>query len=153
MYELEPVLQRLEDQGYRITPSRLAVVAAVLAHAGHFTVDDIMGQVQGVGRATVFRTMKLLAEIGILCRVLLENGHLHYRVSRRQGHHHHLVCVSCASVQELDACIASDMLGDLARSTGYDIEGHWLELYGRCGACRSAEKACPEPVEGVEEQV
>jgi len=152
MYELEPVLQRLEDQGYRITPSRLAVVAAVLTHAGHFTVDDIMGQLRGVGRATVFRTMKLLAEIGIVCRVLLENGHLHYRVSR-QGHHHHLVCVSCGGVQDLDDCIVADLVGELSASTGYNIEGHWLELYGRCGACRSAETACPEPVEGVEELV
>jgi len=82
--------------------------------------------------------MKLLSEMDMLCRVLLEDGSLRYRVSRRQGHHHHLVCVSCASVQELDACIAADMLGDLARSTGYEIEGHWLEFFGRCAACRNS---------------
>jgi Fe2+ or Zn2+ uptake regulation protein len=82
--------------------------------------------------------MKLLSEMGMLCRILLEDGSLRYRVSRRQGHHHHLVCVSCASVQELDACIAPDVLGDLARSTGYEIEGHWLEFFGRCAACRNS---------------
>lgn len=138
MYNLESVVQRLDEQRYRITPSRLAVVTAVLHRRGHFSVDDILGQVPQVGRATVFRTIKLLSEIGILCRILLEDGSLRYRVSRRQDHHHHLVCVSCASVQELDACIAPDVLGDLARTTGYEIEGHWLEFFGRCAACRNS---------------
>jgi Fur family ferric uptake transcriptional regulator len=137
MYNLESIVQRLEEQRYRITPSRLAVVTAVLERSGHFSVDDILSQVPGVGRATVFRTMKLLSEMGMLCRVLLEDGSLRYRVSRRQDHHHHLVCVSCGSVQELDACIDPDVLNDLARSTGYEIEGHWLEFFGRCAACRN----------------
>jgi Fur family ferric uptake transcriptional regulator len=137
MYNLESIVQRLEEQRYRITPSRLAVVKAVLDLSGHFSVDDILSRVPGVGRATVFRTMKLLSEMGILCRVLLEDGSLRYRVSQRQDHHHHLVCVSCASVQELDACIDPEVLGDLAQSTGYEIEGHWLEFFGRCAACRA----------------
>lgn len=138
MYNLKSIVHRLEKRKYRITPARLAVVTAVVDRSGHFSVDDILGGVPGVGRATVFRTMKLLSEVGMLCRVLLEDGSLRYRVSRRQGHHHHLVCVSCASVQELDACIAPDVLGDLARSTGYEIEGHWLEFFGRCAACRNS---------------
>jgi len=138
MYNLKSIVHRLEKRKYRITPARLAVVTAVVDRSGHFSVDDILGGVPGVGRATVFRTMKLLSEMGMLCRVLLEDGSLRYRVSRRQGHHHHLVCVSCASVQELDACIAPDVLGDLARSTGYEIEGHWLEFFGRCAACRNS---------------
>jgi Fur family ferric uptake transcriptional regulator len=138
MYNLESIVRRLEEQRHRITPSRLAVVTAVLDRNGHFSVDDILGRVPGVGRATVFRTAKLLSEMGILCRVLLEDGSLRYRLNHRQNHHHHLVCVSCASVQELDACIDPDVLGDLARSTGYEIEGHWLEFFGRCAACRSS---------------
>jgi Fur family ferric uptake transcriptional regulator len=137
MYNLESIVQRLEEQRYRITPSRLAVVKAVLDLSGHFSVDDILSRVPGVGRATVFRTIKLLSEMGMLCRVLLEDGSLRYRVSQRQDHHHHLVCVSCASVQELDACIDPEVLGDLAQSTGYEIEGHWLEFFGRCAACRA----------------
>jgi len=138
MYNLESVVQRLEEQRHRITPPRLAVVTALLDRSGHFSVDDILSRLPEVGRATVFRTMKLLSEMGVLCRVLLEDGSLRYRVSHRQDHHHHLVCVSCASVQELDACIDPDVLGDLARSTGYEIEGHWLEFFGRCAACRNS---------------
>ena len=60
MSELESVIRRLEGLDHRITPSRVAVIAAVLSHSGHFSVDDIVRQARAVGRATVFRTMRLL---------------------------------------------------------------------------------------------
>ena len=136
MSELESVIRRLEALDHRVTPSRVAVIAAVLAQSGHFSVEEIMHQARGVGRATVFRTMRLLTELDIVCRVLLEDGSLHYRVSRR-GHHHHLVCVSCGNVRDLDDCAVSDLVRELGAATEYEIEGHWLEFYGRCAACRS----------------
>ncbi len=138
MSELESVIRNLEALGHRVTPPRIAVLAAVLGQSGHFTVDDLLRQSRGVGRATAFRTMRLLAEIGVVCRVLLEDGSLHYRLSRR-GHHHHLVCVACGTVQDLDECAVSDLVRELARASDYQIEGHWLEFYGRCGRCRVRE--------------
>ena len=135
MPQLETVIRRLEAQGHRVTPARAAVVAAVLTHTGHFSVEDVMRQARAVGRATVFRTMRLLTDLDIACRVLLEDGSLRYRVSRR-GHHHHLVCVSCGNVQDLDECAVSGLVRELAATTSYEIEGHWLEFYGRCAACR-----------------
>jgi Fur family ferric uptake transcriptional regulator len=96
----------------------------------------MMREARAVGRATVFRTMRLLTELDIVCRVLLEDGSLRYRVSRR-GHHHHLVCVSCGNVKDLDECAIADLVRELAAATQYQIEGHWLEFYGRCAACRS----------------
>jgi Fe2+ or Zn2+ uptake regulation protein len=140
MSELESVILRLEELDHRITPSRVAVIAAVLAHSGHFSVEDIVRQARAVGRATVFRTMRLLTDIDVVCRVLLEDGSLHYRVSRR-GHHHHLVCVSCGNVQDLDECAVGGLVRELAAATEYEIEGHWLEFYGRCAACRGAVPA------------
>ena len=136
MSELESVIRRLEALDHRITPSRVAVIAAVLTQSGHFSVEEIMHQARAVGRATVFRTMRLLTDLDVVCRVLLEDGSLHYRVSRR-GHHHHLVCVSCGNVQDLDECAVSDLVRELAAATEYEIEGHWLEFYGRCASCRS----------------
>lgn len=134
MAELDTIAQSLEAREHRVTPSRLAVLAAVLRQSGHFAVDDLLRQAPTVGRATAFRTMKLLCELGIVCRVLLEDGSLHYRLSRR-GHHHHLVCVSCGGVQDMDDCAAADLVREISRTSGYQIEGHWLEFYGKCGAC------------------
>jgi len=113
MPELESVIRKLEALDHRITPSRVAVIAAVLAQSGHFSVEDVLRQARAVGRATVFRTMRLLTDLEIVCRVLLEDGSLHYRVSRR-GHHHHLVCVSCGNVQDLDECAVAGLVRELA---------------------------------------
>ncbi len=140
MPQLESLARNLESRGHRVTPSRLAVIAAVLQQSDHFTMDDLLRRCRGAGRATVFRTMRLLTDMGVVCRVLLEDGSLHYRLSRR-GHHHHLVCLGCGGVQDLDECAVGGLVRQLSRSSGYEIEGHWLEFYGHCAACRKAQPA------------
>jgi len=141
MSDLEAVSLKLEALGHRVTPSRRAVIAAVLQQRDHFSVDDVLHRCRGAGRATVFRTIRLLTDIGVVCRLLLEDGSLHYRVSQR-GHHHHLVCTNCGTVRDLDQCAVTDLVRELADTLGYEIEGHWLELYGKCRSCQSV----PEPV-------
>lgn len=137
MSDLEALSLKLESLGHRVTPSRRAVIAAILQQSAHFSVDELLRRCRrGAGRATVFRTLRLLVEMGDVCRVLLEDGTMHYRVSQR-GHHHHLVCTACGKVEDLDQCAITDTMRELAQSTGYDIEGHWLELYGRCAECRA----------------
>ena len=143
MSELDSLTHRLQALNHRVTPARLGVIAAVLAQSGHFSVDDILRTAHNVGRATVFRTMRLLTDLDILCRVLLEDGSLRYRVSLRDDHHHHLVCVSCGNVRDLEDCAVGDLVRDLAAATDYDIQGHWLEFFGRCASCRSPVTAPP----------
>lgn len=108
---------------------------AVLSQAGHFTVDDILRSTRKVGRATVFRTMKILQDLNIVCRVLLDDGALHYRLSTGR-HHHHLVCTNCGRVEDFSNCDVNALARELQSATSYEIEGHWLEVYGRCQACR-----------------
>ena len=138
MSDLDLIIQRLELRGHRITASRRRVLEALLDAPAHFTVDDVLRQATDVGRATVFRTMKLLQDLNVVCRVMMENGSLHYRLSTR-GHHHHLVCRSCGQVADFANCDVSSLIDQLARSTDYQIEGHWLEVYGRCASCRASE--------------
>jgi len=135
MSDLENISLKLEARGHRVTPSRRAVIAAVLGQSGHFSADDLISGCRGAGRATVFRTLRLLTELGVVCRVLMDDGTMHYLVSQR-GHHHHLVCTSCGKVQDLDQCAIADALREVSAATGYEMEGHWLELYGRCSECR-----------------
>ena len=137
MSDLEALSLKLEARGHRVTPSRRAVLAAVLQQQGHFSVDDLLHRCRGAGRATVFRTVRLLTELGVVCRVLLDDGSLHYRVSERAQHHHHLVCTRCGGVRDLEECAVGDLMRELSKITGYEIEGHWLEFYGHCGSCRT----------------
>lgn len=138
--ELSAVIQRLEGSGYRLTPPRLAVVAAAADAGDQFSAEEIAQRLSGTGRATVFRTLKLLVELDVLCRVLLDDGNLRYRWSRR-GHHHHLVCVACGAVADFTACDVSQRVADLTTQLNFAVEGHWLEVYGQCATCRKAAVA------------
>jgi Fur family ferric uptake transcriptional regulator len=140
MSDLDLIIQRLELRGHRITGSRKRVLEAVLGAPAHFTVEDVLRALPDVGRATVFRTMRLLLDLNVVCRVLMEDGSLHYRVSAR-GHHHHLVCRDCGRIEDFSTCDVSALVEQLGRSTEYEIEGHWLEVYGRCASCRILERS------------
>lgn len=140
MSDLDLIVQRLELRGHRVTGSRRRVLEALVEAPAHFTVDDVLRRARGVGRATVFRTMKLLQDLNVVCRVLMEDGSLHYRLSAR-GHHHHLVCRSCGRVEDFSTCDVSSLVEQLVRSTDYKIEGHWLEVYGQCSSCQALQNA------------
>ena len=138
MSELDLIIERLKLRGHRVTGCRRDVIAALVAVPGHFTVDDVLRLLPAVGRATVFRTMKLLQDLNVVCRVLMEDGSLHYRMSM-PGHHHHVVCRSCGRVEDFATCDVSALVDQLTRSTDYEIEGHWLEVYGQCSSCRTTQ--------------
>jgi Fur family ferric uptake transcriptional regulator len=132
---MDLITERLELRGHRMTTSRRRVIEAILAQSGHFTVDDILRSTRRVGRATVFRTVKLLMDLNIVCRVLLDDGTLHYRVSTGR-HHHHLVCTDCGRVEDFSQCDVASLVRDLQKATQYEVQAHWLEVYGRCRSCR-----------------
>ena len=140
MMPLPVVVERLEERGYRLTPERQTVLEHVLGSTEPFTAEDVVRHLPGVGRATVFRTLKLLLEMDVICRILREDGGVLYQPSRR-GHHHHLVCINCGRVQDFTNCAVPDLVSELAQRTDYTIEGHRLEIYGRCPACRSGVAA------------
>ena len=136
----DQLMEVLDERGYRDTSPRQAVVRAIAGKDRHFTAEELREQVPGVGRATVYRSLKLLVDAGVLCRVLLEDGELHYQLSHR-GHHHHLLCAECGSSQDLLGCDIEGLLHEVAGSHGFQVSGHWLEVYGRCHNCLSAAAA------------
>ena len=128
----------LAANGHRLTRSRRAVVEAALSGDDLFTIADVQRRVPRIGRATVFRTIKLLVDLDLLCRVRLEDGSLRYRVRvATEQHHHHLVCSGCGSVEDFSDCDLDAMSQSVASRTNYDIQGHRLELYGLCPTCQS----------------
>ncbi len=133
----DQLMDTLEERGYRATSPRQAVVRAITGKDRHFTAEQLREQLPGVGRATIYRSLKLLVESGMLCRVLLEDGNLHYQLSQR-GHHHHLLCVQCGASEDLLGCDIEGLLRQAAVSHQFELSGHWLEVYGRCQNCVSA---------------
>ena len=130
-------VQSLLGAGHRVTAPRQRLLAAVAGLGDQFTAEELAAAAPGVGRATVFRTLRLMLDLGIVCQVVLDDGTLHYRLTSG-GHHHHISCSDCGAVIDFATCDIDDLLGELSRRTGYAIEAHRLEVYGRCAACRES---------------
>ena len=126
---------RLEDGGHRLTAPRRAVLSAIARSRRPFTIEELCERLPGTGRATVFRTVKLLQELELVCRVPLEDGGVRYQHARSGEHHHHLICNSCGSVTEFSDPSLDATVEQNAAAAGFELDGHSAELYGRCGAC------------------
>ena len=123
--------RRLAADGYRLTAPRRALIRAVQHLGDRFTAEELVAGAPGVGRATAFRTLRLLQDLGLVCQVVLADGTVEYRLDEA-GHHHHLVCTECGAVGDFAGCNVDDLLAELSRRTGYHIDQHRLEVYGRC---------------------
>lgn len=128
-------LARIEQQGHRVTGPRRAVLDAIDGSDDPFTIEELCDQVPGVGRATVFRTVRLLQDLAVVCRVPLEDGSVRYQLSQGE-HHHHLVCRECGRVSEFADPRLDVLISENAEAEEFELDGHSLELYGRCGRCR-----------------
>ncbi|RIK41633.1 MAG: transcriptional repressor [Chloroflexi bacterium] len=137
----DETLRRLQERGYRVTGPRRAVLEAAQTWDGAFTADELWSHLeqssQPVGRATVFRTLDLLVQHGVLDRLHRPDGCHTYIVSiGSDRHHHHLICSDCGAVVQFEGCSVDAMLGELGRQTNFRISGHWLEVFGTCAACQ-----------------
>ena len=94
---VDDIVSQLSDRGYRDTEPRRLVIGAVAAQDRPFTAEDLCVSLPCVGRATVYRGLRLLVETDQVCRVLLEDRELRYQLSH-QGHHHHLLCAVCGAL-------------------------------------------------------
>ena len=124
----------LEDAGLRITGQRRQVVAAIERRDGGFSAEDIAGELEGVGRATVYRTLKLLVNSDVICKLALPDGTPMYSPSRLE-HHHHSVCTSCGAVEEFRDTTVERVLRSLNREIDGEIIGHRMEVFIRCEVC------------------
>lgn len=129
----------LKEEGYRLTPARQAIVSALVDCRGHISADGLFDLVHenspGIGRMTIYRTLELLTELGLIRPVYQGTAAAHY-ILLADGHHHHLVCTVCKRVIEIDQCLFPELEQALSGSFQFDIEGHLLEIYGRCNDCR-----------------
>jgi Fur family ferric uptake transcriptional regulator len=141
MTSSDAVVAALGDAGKRLTVARRAVAEAISEQDGHFTAEDVLASSRSrrraVARATVFRSLELLADLGLVERVDLPSGDHAYVACEPEAHHHHVVCSSCGRSVEVGELGLGPMLTRIESSTGYAIDSHRLELFGLCPECRA----------------
>ncbi|MFM8934481.1 MAG: Fur family transcriptional regulator [Candidatus Limnocylindrus sp.] len=137
----EEMLDALDRAGVRLTGPRRKLAALIERREGHFTAADLLKDAgrrrMGIGRATVFRLLELLSEQGLVERIDLPDG-THAYIPCEPTHHHHLVCLNSGATTDVDDCGIEAVTREAARRSGFKIEQHRLELFGRCPDCRSA---------------
>jgi Fur family ferric uptake transcriptional regulator len=129
--------ETLRAKGYRITPQRQLVLDAV-ARLQHGTPDEICAEVQrsasGVNLSTVYRTLELLEELGMVTHTHLGHGAPTYHAATVDDHLH-LVCRDCGAITETDVSLADDLVARLADQHGFETDVAHFAIYGRCRAC------------------
>ncbi|MBW1603391.1 transcriptional repressor [Streptomyces sp. JJ66] len=130
----------LRKRGYRLTPQRQLVLEAVdtLEHA---TPEDILTEVRktahGVNISTVYRTLELLEELGLVSHAHLGHGAPTYHLADRH-HHIHLVCRDCTSVIEVDVAMAAGFTDELRKRFAFETDMKHFAIFGRCERCGSS---------------
>lgn len=135
----------LRRHGYKLTPQRQAVLKVIARSHDHLTPlaihERVYGEHPGIGLVTIYRTLDLLTELGLICRVHTEGKCRSYLMRRPSEHHHHLVCSGCGRVVDFSDCDLGQLEQKLSQETGFKIKGHLLEFLGRCPDCRETVSA------------
>jgi Fur family transcriptional regulator, ferric uptake regulator len=129
--------KELRERGYRLTPQRQLVLQAV-GDLGHATPDEICAEVQrtaaAVNISTVYRTLELLEELGLVTHTHLGHGAPSYH-SADAADHLHLVCRRCGEVLEAPVGAADELVSRLRESLGFETDVAHVSLYGLCARC------------------
>lgn len=129
----------LRQRGYRLTTQRYAILATIATTQDSLTAYAIYEHARKIypkiGLVTIYRTIDILSELQLICQINTRDHSKSYVMRRPVGHHHHLVCVKCRRAMDFSECTLSDLEQKIMKETGFKIEGHILELYGRCPSC------------------
>jgi len=131
-------VSKLIEQGYRLTPQRMMILSAIENSHDHISAEEIYTQVAAkyphVNISTVYRTLDLLKELGLVTETNLGEGRVRYHPADK-GHHHHLVCQECGAIIDLDESVLSSLKSVLLREYKFSADLRHLAIFGRCTNC------------------
>ena len=133
---MEVLKQRLQARQHKLTTQRRIVLEVFLSRSGqHLSAEDVYGilraEAMDIGLATVYRSLELLAEIGILQKMEFGDGCSRYEVGNLT-----LICLKCGKVQEFPDDLMGDLEEDVARKTEFQIVDHQVKFFGYCKECQ-----------------
>ena len=142
--EIEKLKSNLKEKGYKLTPQRRAILDTIIKSEGqHLTAEEIYELVKldcpEIGLATVYRTVLLLDELAVICKLDLNDGCSRYElVHQDENHqHHHLICTSCGKVIEVQGDLLETLEKTIEDKYNFEIKNHSVKFYGLCSDCQN----------------
>ncbi len=128
-------------KGLRSTDQRRLIVETFFRAENHVSIEELLAQVREqdprVGYATVYRTLKLLAECGVANERRFGDGLTRYELADDAAHHDHLICIECGDIVEFEESRIEELQENVAHKHGFELRSHKHELYGICPRCQS----------------
>ncbi len=141
------LVQFMDRRGLRSTEQRRVIIEQLFGVTDHVTIDQLLESVRAVdprvGYATVYRTMKLLAEGGLVHERKFGDGFTRYELADAHAHHDHLICLDCGKITEFEEPAIEELQDRIALRHGFLVRDHKHELYGTCAEC--AKKSDVKP--------
>jgi Fur family ferric uptake transcriptional regulator len=139
---------RLREEGFRLTLPRQAILNILNRTSNHLTAEEIFFIIHrsypGIGLATVYRTLEILANTGLVSKFDFGDGRSRYELVGKANrlHHHHLVCTKCYRIIDYmdftdeEISLVDKMKNALSKKHRFEINEHQLNFYGVCNKCR-----------------
>src|SRR5579872_4329053 len=134
----------MDRKGLRTTDQRKLIVETFFHADNHVSIEELLAQVREkdrrVGYATVYRTLKLLAECGVANERRFGDGLTRYELADDASHHDHLICVDCGDIVEFEEPHIEELQEGVAHKYGFTLRSHKHELYGLCPRCQAKRR-------------
>ena len=131
----------LSSAGLRMTNQRALILEII--RQGHLDADEVYRQARDkqprLSLSTVYRTLRMLKELGLVDELHFEETHHHYEV-KPSAEHHHLVCLGCGKIVEFECSLSQRMRQDIARKKGFEVTGVEVNMIGYCAKCRQGRE-------------
>jgi len=136
----EQLIAKLHEKGFKVTPQRLAIYEYILSRKDHPTTDQVYQEVKKmyptISLATVYQTLHLFTEIGLLQELELNNKTSRY--DPNTSLHINIICKSCGKIQDYEAESVKDLWSQIIQGLGFKPTGQRLEIYRYCEECQKS---------------
>ena len=143
MNEIEVFRNYIKESGLRNTPEREVIIKEIFSTHDHFDVDTLYLCLKNkkcrISKASIYRTIPLLIESGLIKEVFFEDGHMHYEHVYGHEQHCHFRCIGCGKIIEFKEDEVMDIEKKCSESYGVEVTGHKLEFFGYCRECLKKE--------------
>ncbi|WP_333783092.1 Fur family transcriptional regulator [Lutispora saccharofermentans] len=140
--EYEILKKKIKEKGFKFTPQRKSILDVIIANEGkHLSAEEIYEMVKNncpdIGLATVYRTMQILDEAGMVYKHNFDDGRSRYELYHDEDHqHHHLICINCGKVVEVEEDLLEQLEHEVESKYDFSIINHNLKFFGYCRECR-----------------